>query len=111
MRTLAWINFILGLWLIVAGFALSGGVSAVLAEEVSVGIIIAALACSSALRPTAPLSWLVVLAGLWALVAPAVINYTGSHGSRANDVIVGIVVIVLGIANAVYRRSPVRNPA
>jgi hypothetical protein len=47
VKALSWINFILGLWLIVAGFTLSTGVGAIMAEEIVLGIIIAVLAFGS----------------------------------------------------------------
>lgn len=111
MRALSWINFILGLWLIVAGFVLAGGAGPIMNEEICLGIVIAILAFFSAVRPTAPLAWLVALAGLWTLIAPGVIHYGANHAARANDITVGIVVIVLAVASAVYRRSPVRTGA
>jgi len=49
-------------------------------------------------------SWLVALAGLWTLIAPAAISYAGLTASRTNDIVVGIVVLVLGVANTVYRQ-------
>jgi hypothetical protein len=111
MKALSWINFILGLWLIVAGFTLSAASRPVMGEEIVLGIIIAVLAAISAARPSTAISWLVAIAGLWTLVAPAVISYAGMNVSRTNDIVVGIVVLVLGIANALYRRSPVRTQA
>jgi hypothetical protein len=111
MKALSWINFILGLWLIVAGFALSSAAVPVMAEEIVLGIIIACLAAISATRPSPVANWLVPLAGLWTLIAPAAINYAGMTVSRVNDSVVGIVVLVLGVANAVYRQSPVRANA
>jgi len=111
MKALSWINFILGLWLIVAGFAFSMASRPIMAEEIVLGIIIACLAAISATRPSSVISWLVAIAGLWTLIAPSVIRYAGMTASRANDVIVGIVVLVLGIANAVYRQSPIRTEA
>ncbi len=54
---------------------------------------------------------IVVLAGLWTLLAPSVIGYGALHASSVNDVMVGVVVLVLGFANAVYRQSPVRTRA
>jgi hypothetical protein len=111
MKALSWVNFILGLWLIVAGFALSTASRPVMAEEIVLGIIIACLAAVSATRPSALISWLVALAGLWTLLAPAAMNYAGVMTSRANDIVVGVIVLVLGIANAVYRHSPVRTRA
>jgi hypothetical protein len=111
MKALSWINFILGLWLIVAAFALSAASRPIMAEEIVLGIIIACLAAISATRPSPVVSWLVAIAGLWTLIAPAAIRYAGMRASLANDIVVGIVVLVLGIANAVYRQSPVRTQA
>lgn len=109
MKALSWINFILGLWLIVAGFVLSRGVGPVMSEEIILGVIIACLAYFSTIRPGAAVSGAVAIAGLWTLIAPAVINYSAVPGSRRNDVILGIIVLALGFANAVYRQSPVRT--
>lgn len=112
MKALSWINFILGLWLIVAGFTLSAGSGAPMAEEIVLGIIIAVLAYSAAMtRAHAALSWLVAIAGLWTLVAPSFIGYGTLAASRSNDIIVGIIVLVLGFISAVWRRSPVRTNA
>jgi hypothetical protein len=109
MKALSWINFILGLWLIVAGFTLSVASRPIMAEEIVLGIIIACLAAISATRPSSIISWLVAIAGLWTLIAPAAISYAGMTASRSNGIVVGIVVLVLGIANAVSRQSPVRT--
>jgi len=109
MRSLSWINFVLGLWLIVAAFVLSAGTGPIMAEEIALGVIIAVFAYLSAVRPSSVVSWIVVLAGLWTLLGPSIIGYGAMHASRANDVVVGIVVLVLGFANAVFRESPVRT--
>ena len=109
MRAFSWINFILGVWLFIAGFALAHGVGAAVAEEIVLGIIIAFLAAISAYRPVAAASWLVALAGLWTLIAPGIFHYGGA--SRTNDVVIGIIVLVLGAANALYRQSPARTHA
>jgi hypothetical protein len=111
MKALSWINFILGLWLIVAGLTLSMASRPVMAEEIVLGIIIACLAAIATTRPSAVISWLIAAAGLWTLIAPSVIGYGTMTRSRSNDVVVGIVVLVLGIASAVYRQSPVRTRA
>jgi len=108
---LSWINFILGLWLIVAGFVLSNGAGAIMAEEIVLGIIIALLALGSINSSNPGIAWCVAVAGLWTLLAPAMINYSAFAASKANDVTVGIVVLVLGFANAIYRQSPVRTHA
>lgn len=100
MKALSWINFILGLWLILAGFVLSTASRAVMTEEIVLGIVIAVLSAISMTTVTSWLSWLVALAGVWTLIAPAIISYAGMTTSRANDVIVGIIVIILAAARA-----------
>jgi len=51
MKALSWVNFILGLWLIVAPFALHyRDLSAAMWNNVIVGIVIAILAISRALE-------------------------------------------------------------
>jgi hypothetical protein len=111
MKALSWINFILGLWLIAAGVTLSAAARPVMAEEIVIGIIIAALAAISATRETAVMSWIVALAGLWAIIAPAAISYGQLAASRTNDIVVGIVVLILGVADAMYRHAPVHAHA
>ncbi|HEY7170435.1 MAG TPA: SPW repeat protein [Vicinamibacterales bacterium] len=110
MKAFSWINFILGLWLIVAGFVLSATARPVMTEEIILGIIIACLAFAAALRPAPILSWLVAIAGLWTLVAPMVMKY-GLTASRGNDIIVGIIVLALGVSSAVYRQDVARAHA
>lgn len=110
MRSVSWINFILGLWLIFVGIVFSHAAHPVMAEEIVLGIIIAGLAATAATRPMSSISWLVAIAGLWTLIAPAVIHYGSAMTfSRNNDVVIGIVVLVLGVVNAAYSRSPVRG--
>jgi SPW repeat len=110
MKAFSWINFILGLWLIVAGFALSATARPVMTEEIILGVIIACLAFASIMRPAPVLSWLIAIAGLWTLVAPMVMHYA-VRASRGNDIIVGIIVLALGVSNAVYRQDLVRTHA
>ena len=109
MRALSWINFIAGLWLIVAGFSLAAGMAGVMTQDIILGIIIAAFAAWAASSPDHPVaSWIVAIAGLWTLLSPGV-GYGAASAAHTNDVIVGIIVLVLGFANAVFRRSPVRT--
>ena len=111
MKAFSWINFVLGLWLIVAAFALSPTARPVMTEEIVLGVIIACLALASTVRPLPILSWLVAIAGLWTLVAPMVMKYGILRASRGNDIVVGIIVLALGVSNAIYRQEPVRTHA
>lgn len=110
VKTLSWVNFVLGLWLIAAAFVLSAGHAAVMTEEIVLGIIIAVLAYTSTIASASRVvAWAVAIAGLWTLAAPAMFDYGAMTLSKTNDIVVGIIVLVLGFANAVFRESPVRT--
>ncbi len=115
MRWASWINFILGLWLIVSPFALKySHVAGAVPEDVILGILIAAFSLWMAATYEAPSgpAWLVVLFGIWVIIAPFVLGYSGQLASRVgNDVIVGIVVLVLALVRAVGVGRPTTRPA
>jgi hypothetical protein len=103
LKALSWINFVLGLWLIVAAFALPGKTGAVMAEESVAGIAVVVLAYVSAVgRPRPGISWSVATAALWILI----VNYDAVTPSKVNAMIVGLIVLVLGTANAMYWHVP-----
>lgn len=108
MKTFSWVNFILGLWLIVAPFVLPyRDISAALWNNVIVGVIIAVLAGWRALgkesvRMTVT-SWVVALLGLWTMIAPFVLRYAGNANAMWNGVIVGIVVAIVATYRALDR--------
>jgi SPW repeat len=108
MKGLSWANFILGVWLIVAPFALVyRGISAALWDNVIVGIIVAVLAAWRALgkesvRMTVT-SWAVAVLGLWTLAAPFALRYESNANAMWNDVIVGIVLAIIATYRALDR--------
>jgi hypothetical protein len=107
MRGSIWIAFAIGLWLIIAGLTVGMGVSR--AEEIVIGVVIAGLATAAGTRPSSALSWLVAIAGLWTLLAPELIPYGNRGTARMNDIVCGIIVLVVGVAHAISRESPVRT--
>ena len=108
MKVLSWINFLLGLWLIVAAFALPVRTGPVMAEESVAGIVVVVLAYASAVgRPRRGISWSVAIAGLWILI----VNYGAVTPSKVNAMLVGLLVLGLGTANAVYCHLPARTGA
>ena len=108
MKKISWVNVILGLWLIVAPFALFyRGISAALWDNVIVGIIIAVLAGwralgKESLRMTVT-SWVIAPLGLWTFIAPFALRYAGNANAMWNNVIVGIVVVILATYRALDR--------
>jgi len=100
MKTLSWLNWALGVWLLAATFLLSTRSELVRAEDAVAGIAIAVLAYTSAVaRPMPGLSWSVAIAGLWTVI----VNTGAMTVPRWNGVIVGAVVAGLGAANGLYR--------
>ena len=105
-------TLILGLWLILAPWALgySGQDNAVW-NQVIVGAAIAliALARVSAAESWAPLSWVNFVLGGWLIVAPFVLTYNETGNRTAiywNDILIGAAVLVLALVSiAGARRS------
>lgn len=108
MKGLSWANFILGVWLVIAPFALVyRGISAALWDNVIVGIIIAVLAAWRALGKESVgmtvTSWAVAVLGLWTLSAPFALRYQSNAHAMWNDVIVGIVLAIIATYRALDR--------
>ena len=104
MKTFSWINVVLGLWLIVAAFIFTytSGHRMVTTEEVVMGLLIAGLACWSAIsRPNPLLSVAVAILGLVTLIESKSIDYDGLATARYNNAVVGFAVLVLGTAGAI----------
>ncbi len=103
MRWASWVNFILGLWLIVSPFALHFG-GAAIPNDVVFGILIAAFSLWTAATFDAPPipSWLVAFFGAWIFIAGLVLHNAGqaSHAMLANQLIIGAIVFILGLVRA-----------
>ncbi|MFQ5683319.1 MAG: SPW repeat protein [Candidatus Binatia bacterium] len=108
MKGLSWTNLVLGLWLALAPFALTySGTTAAVWEDVIVGLLIAALALWRALgeetEGMAAVSWTVAALGVWAIIAPFALGYSGITAAVWNDVIVGLVVAGIATFRAVEK--------
>jgi hypothetical protein len=102
-----WIGVVLGAWLIAAPFALGYRGTSLLAtgEAVILGIIIAGCSLWVVLKLKAPaaISWLVMLFGLWVVIAPFVLGYRSITLAFVNDIVVGILVLVLALTQVMLR--------
>jgi hypothetical protein len=106
LKLLSWVNFTLGLWLIIAAFTLPGTTGPGTAAEGVAGIIVAVLAYTSGVeRPRPAVSWSVAVAGLWILI----ISYGPVTPSKVNAMLVGALVVVVGTANAMYWHLPTHD--
>ncbi|MFP8905473.1 MULTISPECIES: SPW repeat domain-containing protein [Streptomyces] len=97
-----------GIWLVLASWFLRYPFSdaAVDAQrnETGVGIVLLLTASARIVRPRGWLSDLIVLLlGLWLLVAPALVDYGGPENTpraaQANEVVMGIVLVVLALVS------------
>lgn len=106
-RSLAGINFILGIWLIISPWVLNYFTAQARWDQFAAGIAITVLSLIRYAMPRANwASWLNGLAGIWMIIAPFVLNYVKT-ASFWNEIIVGIVVAVLAFANVQsYTRYP-----
>jgi hypothetical protein len=111
MKWASWVNVLLGLWLIVSPWALGYGYGAAVANDVVLGILIAAVALWSVSVPsieTAP-AWINVILGMWLIIAPWVLGVAGAAAYvGTNDPVIGILTIVFAALRIVTaRRVPV----
>ena len=101
MKRFLWINIVLGLWLLVAPFVLGYSASSVaaLTNDVVLGILVIAGAWwVMAGRPGGFAAALFeALCGLWLLIAPFVLNLSHLRGTLFNEMVVGVIVLVVGL--------------
>ena len=100
MKGISWINLILGLWLIAAPFFLGYTATAVaLWEAVIIGVAIASIALYQVVSDKAMqltgLSWTLMVLGIWSILAPFALGYSGVTAAVSNDALVGLVVAIL----------------
>ena len=113
MKDSIWINLLVGIWLLIAPFALAagGGAAAWTANDVVLGILLIAFSwwILGALMPPVGTAWFEILCGIWLIVAPFVLRYNTLHAATGNDVICGIIAIVVAatVSRTIARRETV----
>lgn len=111
MKPLSLLTAVLGAWMIVAGFGWSGASPTVMTERIVAGVVIVLLALGVIATSRVAFAWLVALAGVWTLVAPSALHYRGTAALRPNDLIVGVLVLLLGFFTAISRPAVIRTHA
>ena len=99
MKNISWINILLGVWLVIAPFALSTVIpnETWTANDIILGILLIAASWTivSMAAPSTGIAWFEVLCGIWLIVAPFILRYSTAHVKLGNDVISGIIAIVI----------------
>ncbi len=109
--TLSWLVVIAGIWTIISPFILGFSSAATpLYNNVIVGIVLVVLgawaALSHAVTTERTLDWINVIVGIWLLISPFVLAFSAMTNPMWNNVIVGIITIILAAWAALSFRRP-----
>lgn len=109
-KAFGWVTAVAGVWEILAPFII--GYSAVtggMVDALVLGGVLLILGLWTALSRSQAtirsLSWVNALLGVWLIIAPFVVAYSGSVGAMVNDIIVGAVVLVVEVWGALVLSS------
>jgi hypothetical protein len=111
LKDITWVNLLLGIWLIVGLFAL--GVARLspvaLTNNIIIGVLVLVMSwwVITAAAPPTGAAWFQVFCGLWLLASPFVLKYRQLRTVAGNDIVVGIIVIAVALAEA---RAVARRP-
>jgi hypothetical protein len=99
-KTLGWVVAVLGLWEVAAPFVLGYSAStAPLWNAIVVGLVFVGIGAWAALTGEGALAraldWTNVIAGIWLVIAPFLFGYSGVGNAVWNDVVVGLLAMVL----------------
>ncbi|RLD05194.1 MAG: hypothetical protein DRI32_04435 [Chloroflexi bacterium] len=104
-KSLSWWIVVLGAWEIVAPFIF--GYSAektALWDAIILGVALVILGIWAALvkdeSTLKTLSWVNAALGVWLIIAPFLLSYSGTTSALWNDIVVGLVILALGATAA-----------
>ncbi len=114
-KTLSWIIALAGLWEIVAPFVFGmTATTAFLWDAIIVGLALAVFGVWAALaneeNTVKYLNWINAVLGLWLVIAPFVLSYSSAATAMWNDIIIGLVALVLGAWAALAVGSQGQQP-
>ncbi len=110
MKRITWVNLVLGVWLLLAPFALgvAGPHSAWSVNDIALGGLLVFFSgwMLAASDPPIVADWMELLCGIWLVAAPFALKYRGIGRAMSNDVIVGLTtILVAAIAVATMSRQ------
>ncbi len=92
------VNAVLGVWLILSPWALGFQKELTpMGNAVIVGILLLAAALGAIFVPRAWEEWTEGVLGLWLVVSPWALKFSGIYAAKASAVATGVVVIVLAL--------------
>ncbi len=114
-KTLSWIIAVAGLWEIVAPFIFGmTATTAFLWDAIIVGLALVVFGVWAALsnqeNTVKYLNWINAVLGLWLIIAPFVLSYSSAATAMWNDIVIGLVALVLGAWAALAVGSQGQQP-
>jgi hypothetical protein len=103
VQTAATIDVLLGIWLVIAPFALGySHNSGALWNDIIVGVVILILAGVRAYTPdnNVGLAWTNAALGGWLVIAPFALGHSAITANVWNNVVVGVVVLLVSVWSA-----------
>jgi hypothetical protein len=99
-KSLSWLVAVAGLWEVLSPFILGYSATTVaMWNAIIAGVVLIVLAAWAALseevRFDRNLEWINAVVGVWLILSPFALNYSAVVAAMWNDIIVGVVVIVL----------------
>ena len=104
-----WINLILGVWLFISPWVVgyAGMASAAAWNAWILGVAIVVFAAFAVSMPQIWEETVNIILGVWMVISPWVLGFTGTRNVEANAVIVGILVVVFAAwAMTLARQQP-----
>lgn len=111
-----WVNFVLGLWVIVSPWTLAhvmvnpatpeGVTEAVMWNHYVIGTVVVILAIAAVYAFSAWLEWTNIVLGAWLLLSPWGLGFSGSTGLMWNAVITGLLIITFAGWALVEEQGP-----
>ncbi len=114
-KILSWIIAVAGLWEIVAPFIFGmTATTAFLWDAIIVGLALVVFGVWAALSNQETtvkyLNWINAVLGLWLIIAPFVLSYSSAATAMWNDIVIGLVALVLGAWAALAVGSQGQQP-
>jgi len=113
MRWQDWVTLLAGIWLLVSPFAVRySGDGTAMGNAVILGIAIIILSIVALSVRVVWEEWILVVLGIWLIVAPWLLRFTPDVTAKSNSVVVGIIVGLLALWSTVrfaYRDRTIAN--
>lgn len=112
MRSAIWINFVLGIWLILAPWVLGYMNATAKSEDVVFGaaVILVSLWIANAPMAGAGALWTLIVFSVWIFIAPWILGNVGYTNAMANDIAVAIVIFIVTVSLLARSRIPGGHP-